>query len=75
MILSKITVELWLNQSNMYTACCGGFSESFQNRFIVFFDSKAKRKLYRSKLNNKPISLNDFINAVQQRYMHENSSN
>ena len=31
--------------------------------------------IYSSKLNNKPISLNDFINAVQQRYMLENSSN
>jgi len=25
--------------------------------------------------NNKPISLRDFIDAVQQRYMFENSSN
>ena len=31
--------------------------------------------IYSSKLNNKPISLNDFINVVQERYMLENSCN
>ena len=31
--------------------------------------------IYTSKLNSKPISLIDFIDAVQQRYILENSSN
>ena len=31
--------------------------------------------IYTSKLNNKAISLHDFIAAVQQRYVLENSSN
>ena len=30
--------------------------------------------IYTSKLNNKPISLPDFVDAVQQRYILENSS-
>ena len=68
-------VTLWFtktNNSQISPTTAPGNNVIKKFNYITLF---MRYYIYGSKLNNKSISLHDFIDAVQQRYMFKNSCN